>query len=88
MVPPKEILTHKEHGIDFDKTFTLVIKWGLIKSMILIVAHHGWSIHQLDVKMAFLNGNLKEEVYIWWPQGFLEPWKENMVYKFNKALYK
>jgi len=65
----------------------LVIKWVLIKPMISIAAHHGWNIHQLDVKMAFLNGNLKEEVYIWHPQGILEPRKENMVYKFNKVLY-
>jgi hypothetical protein len=40
-----------------------------------------------DVKMVFLNGNLKEEVYIWHPQGFLEPWKENMVCKLNKLFY-
>jgi hypothetical protein len=55
--------------------------------VISIAAHHGWNIHQLDVKMAFLNGNLKEEVYIRHPQGFLEPWKENMVCKFNKVFY-
>jgi hypothetical protein len=61
--------------------------WGLIRSMILIVAHHGWGIHQLDMKMVSLNGNLEEEVYIWQPQGFLEPWKENMVYKLNKMFY-
>jgi hypothetical protein len=39
------------------------------------------------MKIAFSNGNLEKEVYIWQPQGFLEPWKNNMVYKFNKVLY-
>ncbi len=61
---------------------------GSIRSMISIVAHHGWGIHQLDVNMTFLNDNLKEEVYIWQPHGFLEPWKENMVCKLNKMFYR
>jgi len=55
----------KQHDINFDETFTLVIKWGSIKSMILIATHHGWGIHQLDVKTTFLNGNLQEKVYMW-----------------------
>jgi hypothetical protein len=55
----------KQHDINFDETFTLVIKWGLIKSVISTATHHGWGIHQLDVKMTFLNGNLQEEVYMW-----------------------
>jgi hypothetical protein len=88
VVPHKETLTHKQpHGTDFDETFTPIIKWGLIRPMISIAAHHGWGRHQLDVKMVFLNGNLKEEVYIWHPQGFSKPWKENMVCKLNKVFY-
>ncbi len=56
---------NKQHNINFDEIFTLVIKWGSIKLMISIVTHHGCGIHQLDAKTTFLNGNLQEEVYIW-----------------------
>lgn len=55
----------KQHDINFDETFTLVIKWDLIRLVISTATHHGWGIHQLDVKMTFLNGNLHEEVYMW-----------------------
>ena len=55
--------------------------------MITLVASHGWEIHHLDVKTAFLHGDLKEEVYVSQPEGFEIKGKEDKVYKLNKALY-
>jgi hypothetical protein len=43
----------KQHDIDFHETFALVIKWGLIISMISIAIHHGWGVHQLNIKTTF-----------------------------------
>lgn len=47
----------------------------------------GWCIHQLDVKTTFLNGELKEEVYVSQPEGFLIKGKEDHVYRLQKAMY-
>eukprot|EP00253_Pinus_taeda_P016719 PITA_16719 len=55
--------------------------------LISLTAHKKWSIHHMDVKSAFLNGYLEEEVYVEQPQGFEVEGKENNVYKLRKALY-
>eukprot|EP00253_Pinus_taeda_P017386 PITA_17386 len=55
--------------------------------LISLAAHKQWSIHHMDVKSAFLNGYLEEEVYVEQPQGFEVEGKENNVYKLKKALY-
>eukprot|EP00253_Pinus_taeda_P010257 PITA_10257 len=55
--------------------------------LISLAAHKKWSIHHMDVKSAFLNGYLEEEVYVEQPQGFEVEGKENNVYKLKKALY-
>jgi len=47
----------------------------------------GWSLHQLDVKSAFLNGYLEEEIYVTQPLGFIVKGEEHKVYMLNKALY-
>ena len=55
--------------------------------VISLAASRGWKIHHLDVKTAFLHGELKEEVYVSQPEGFEIKGKEEKVYKLNKALY-
>jgi Reverse transcriptase (RNA-dependent DNA polymerase) len=55
--------------------------------LIALVAHKGWKLYQFDVKLAFLNGVLKEEVYVEQPQGFEIQGKEEKVYKLRNALY-
>ena len=55
--------------------------------LIALATKHHWAIHQLDVKSAFLNGELKEEVYLVQPKGFVKQVEEHLVYKLNKALY-
>jgi len=58
-----------------------------IRTLIALAAQKEWNLYQLDVKSAFLNGVLKEEVYVEQPQGFVKENEEAKVYKLNKALY-
>ncbi|MCO5581578.1 hypothetical protein L7F22_035466 [Adiantum nelumboides] len=58
-------------GIDYDETFAPTSRASTVKSLVAIVAHHGWKVHQLDIKIAFLNGNLQEEVYVSQLSGFV-----------------
>ena len=74
-------------GVDYDETFALVARYTSIRSIISIAAEMGWQIHQMDVKTAFLNGIIQEEVYIEQPQGFEMHGRESHVCKLKKALY-
>lgn len=56
-------------------------------SICSLAAHYGWNIHQMDIKIAFLNGDLHEDVYVLQPHGFVQIGKENKVCKLHKALY-
>src|SRR4051812_39955150 len=58
-----------------------------VRLLIALSAHHGWPIHHMDVKTAFLNGDLLEEVYVEQPQGFVVNGKEQKVIRLQKALY-
>ncbi|KAB2625790.1 hypothetical protein D8674_017450 [Pyrus ussuriensis x Pyrus communis] len=74
-------------GIDFNETFAPVARLDTIRTLIALAAQKEWQLFQLDVKSAFLNGVLKEEVYVDQPQRFVIQGKEDKVYKLNKALY-
>ncbi|KAD5803068.1 hypothetical protein E3N88_14428 [Mikania micrantha] len=74
-------------GVDFQETFAPVARFETIRLLIAIAAQMRWKIHQLDVKSAFLNGELTEEIYVDQPEGFVMPGKEHMVYRLKKALY-
>lgn len=74
-------------GVDFDKTFAPTARITTIRTVLALAGHHGWPVFQMDVKSAFLNGDLQEEVYVEQPPGFVISGKERMVYKFRKALY-
>jgi hypothetical protein len=58
-----------------------------MRLLIALVAHEGWEVHHMDVKSAFLNGDLQEEVYVEQPVGFIVASKEHKVLKLKKALY-
>ncbi|KAJ9553348.1 hypothetical protein OSB04_017393 [Centaurea solstitialis] len=77
----------QEEGVDYDETFALVARLEAIRLFLAYTAHMNFQVYQMDVKSAFLNGKLAEEVYIAQPPGFTYPKHPNHVYKLNKALY-
>lgn len=76
----------QRHDIDYDKIFAPVARIETIRMIIAIAASKEWPIHHLDVKTAFLHGELKEEVYVSHPEGFVIKGKEDIFYKLHKAL--
>ncbi|GJZ97918.1 putative ribonuclease H-like domain-containing protein [Tanacetum coccineum] len=77
----------QEKGIDFDESFAPFARIEAIRIFLANAAHKNMTIYQMDVKMAFLNGELKEEVYISQPEGFVDQDNPSHVYKLKKALY-
>ncbi|GKF52491.1 retrovirus-related pol polyprotein from transposon TNT 1-94, partial [Tanacetum coccineum] len=77
----------QEEGIDFEESFAPVARLEAIRIFLAFVAHINMVVYQIDVKTAFLNDNLREEVYVSQPDGFVDPDKPNYVYKLKKALY-
>ncbi|RDX85552.1 hypothetical protein CR513_33244, partial [Mucuna pruriens] len=74
-------------GLDYNQVFAPDAKIETIRLVIGVAIFRGWSLHQLDVKSAYLNGSLQEEVYVCQPPGFEVTGHENKVYKLKKALY-
>ena len=74
-------------GIDYGETFAPVARIGSVLFVLAIAAQNKWPIYQMDVKSAFMNGVLKEEVYIDQPPGFKIKNQEHTVYRLKKALY-
>ena len=58
-----------------------------VRVLLTLVAQEGWQVHHMDVKSAFLIGDLKEEVYVGQPPGFAITGEEDKVYRLRKALY-
>nr|GEW16387.1 copia protein [Tanacetum cinerariifolium] len=77
----------QEEGIYFKESFTPVARLEAIRIFIAFAAHMNMVIYQMDVKIVFLNGILREEVYVSQPEGFVDPKNPNHVYKLKKALY-
>jgi len=78
---------NQRHGIDYNETFAPVVKFQTIRMILTIAAIEDMEIHQLDVKTAFLNGDLNEEVYMEQPDGYKVKGFDNMVLKLKKSLY-
>ncbi|GJW37801.1 retrovirus-related pol polyprotein from transposon TNT 1-94, partial [Tanacetum coccineum] len=74
-------------GIDFEESFASVARLEAIRIFLAFAAHMNMVVYQMDVKTAFLNGNLREEVYVSQPDGFVDKDNPNHVYKLKKALY-
>ena len=74
-------------GIDFEKTFAPVARLEAIRMFLALAVYKSFKVYQMDVKSAFLNGNLEEKVYIEQPDGFQLGDDSNMVCKLKKALY-
>ncbi|GJU75098.1 retrovirus-related pol polyprotein from transposon TNT 1-94 [Tanacetum coccineum] len=77
----------QEEGIDFEESFAPVARLEAVRMFIAFAAHMNITIFQMDVKTAFLNGPLKEEVYVSQPEGFIDSEFPNHVYRLKKALY-
>ncbi|GKA89238.1 putative ribonuclease H-like domain-containing protein [Tanacetum coccineum] len=77
----------QEEGIDFEESFALVARIEAIRIFIANFASKNMTIYQMDVKTTFLNGELKEEVYVSQPEGFVDPDHLIHVYHLKKALY-
>nr|GEV24928.1 retrovirus-related Pol polyprotein from transposon TNT 1-94 [Tanacetum cinerariifolium] len=77
----------QEEIIDFEESFASVARLEAIRIFLAYAAHMNMVVYQMDVKTAFLNGNLRDEVYVSQPDGFMDPDNPNHVYKLKKALY-
>ncbi|GJR92002.1 retrovirus-related pol polyprotein from transposon TNT 1-94 [Tanacetum coccineum] len=77
----------QEERINFEESFALVARLEAIRIFLAFAAHMNMVVYQIDVKTAFLNGILREEVYVSQPDGFVDPDNPNHMYKLKKALY-
>ena len=75
------------HGIDYDETFSPVAKIKSIRILLAIAAFHDYEVWQMDVKTAFLNGKLQEDVHMAQPEGFVHAKYPNRVCKLEKSIY-
>nr|GEW16095.1 retrovirus-related Pol polyprotein from transposon TNT 1-94 [Tanacetum cinerariifolium] len=82
-----EAMQEEEEGIDFEESFAPVARLEAVRIFIAYAAYKSFLIYQMDVKTAFLNGPLKEEVYVAQPDGFVDPDHLEKVYRLRKALY-
>ena len=74
-------------GMDFDETFAPVSRLESIRLLLSVSSILKFKLFQMDVKSAFLNGYLNEEVYVEQPKGFVDPSFPNHVYRLKKVLY-
>ncbi|GKC46364.1 retrovirus-related pol polyprotein from transposon TNT 1-94 [Tanacetum coccineum] len=81
------MFTLTQEGIDFKESFAPVARLEAVRLFVAYAAHKPLPIYQMDVKIAFLNGPLKEKVYVNQPDGFVHPHHPDKVYRLKKALY-
>nr|GFC94860.1 copia protein [Tanacetum cinerariifolium] len=77
----------QKEGVNFKESFAPVARLEAVRLFIAYAAHKSFIIYQMDVKTAFLYGPLKEEVYVNQPDGFVDPYHSEKVYRLKKALY-
>ena len=77
----------QQAGVDYDETFSPVVKPATIRMVLNLAVSRGWELRQLDVKNAFLHGTISETIYMHQPPGFVDKSKPHHVCKLNKALY-
>jgi hypothetical protein len=76
----------QKYGIDYNEVFAPVARWDTIRSVVVLAASKGWCVFQLDVKSAFLHGELTEDIYVEQPLGY-QKGDKNKLYKLRKTLY-
>nr|GFB81449.1 retrovirus-related Pol polyprotein from transposon TNT 1-94 [Tanacetum cinerariifolium] len=77
----------QKEGVDFEESFAHVAWLEAVRLFIAYAAHKSFTVYQMDVKTSFLYGPLKEEVYVNQPDGFVDPYHPDKVYRLKKALY-
>nr|GEZ47329.1 retrovirus-related Pol polyprotein from transposon TNT 1-94 [Tanacetum cinerariifolium] len=77
----------QKEGINFEESFAPVARLEAVRLFVTYVAHKSFPVYQMDVKTTFLYGPLKEEVYVNQPDGFVDPYHPDQVYRLKKALY-
>lgn len=75
------------YGADYDETFSPVVRFGSIRTLLSFAVQNNLNVHQMDVVTAFLNGHLEEEIYMEQPEGYIKPGQEHLVCKLNKSIY-
>nr|GFB35707.1 retrovirus-related Pol polyprotein from transposon TNT 1-94 [Tanacetum cinerariifolium] len=83
----KVVFKSSAEGVDFEESSAPVARLEAVRLFIAYVAHKSFTVFQMDVKTAFLYGPLKEEVYVNQPDGFVDPYHPDKVYRLKKALY-
>lgn len=74
-------------GIDYEKTFSPVVRFSSIRVLIAYAVQNNMIIHQMDVVTAFLNGKLEDDIYMEQPEGYIVAGKEQLVCKLKRSLY-
>jgi hypothetical protein len=74
-------------GVDYDETFSPVVKFAIVHAVLSLALSRDWAIHQLDVKNAFLHDTLTETVYCSQPIGFVDTVRPDLVCRLNRSLY-
>jgi hypothetical protein len=77
----------QRYGVDYDETYAPVARYPSIRLLIALAAHYGWELHQMDVKSAYLNGELDTPIYMTQPEGYVVAGKEDHVCLLKKSLY-
>jgi hypothetical protein len=74
----------QRQGVDYDEVFAPVARMEAVRLLLALAAQNGWEVHHMDVKTAFLNGELQEEVFVDQPPGFAKEGEEHKVLKLTK----
>ena len=77
----------QRYGVDYEETYAPVARFPSIRAILALAAHHDWELHQMDVKSAYLNGDLEEDIYMQQPEGYAVEGEDDLVCKLNKSLY-
>ena len=77
----------QSEGVDYQEVFSPVVRYNAIRSLSAVANIYDWEIHQMDVKTAFLQGDLEEEIYMRQPGGYIDKDRSNHVCKLKKSIY-